>query len=205
MQIGKLGHERAIGMLEPLSVPLLEFPGPVEDLLLDGHEVRGQHGFRLAPAFGGPCLENRDIQSPLLREDSAHALQQRGFLGVQDAGVAVEIGVDFEGGLIEAAAGLGVPVGGSLRDELLHGLVVVLNGEPKSGKRARTLRQRASGRQFLSAHFREEADRQNAGHQQERQQQYGNPEEQPAQFAGRWRGFPPCARIRILSQGRHQV
>ena len=68
-----------------------------------------------------------------MREDSPHAVQQRVFLRVAGAGVAVEIGVDFQGELIQAAASLGVPVGGGLRDELLNGLVVALYGEPKSG------------------------------------------------------------------------
>ena len=66
LQIRKLGHERAIGVLEPLSVPRLEFPGPVQDLLLHGYEFLGKQAFRLAPAFLGPRRENRNIESPLL-------------------------------------------------------------------------------------------------------------------------------------------
>src|ERR1019366_77429 len=94
---------------------------------------------------------------------------------------------------------LGILIGGGLRNEMLHSLVVALYGEPKSGQRARTLRQRTSSRQFLSAHFGEKADNQNAGHKQERQQKYGNAEEQPAQPAGGWSGFPPDAGVRALT------
>jgi len=77
-------------------------------------------------ALRGPRRENRNIEGPLLGENSPHAVQQRVFLRVPDAGVAVETGVDFQSELIQAATNIGVPIGGGLRDGLLHGLVVAL-------------------------------------------------------------------------------
>src|ERR1039458_2527697 len=46
---------------------------------------------------------------------------------------------------------------------------------------------------------------QSPAQKQEGQQQQGDAEEQPAQPAGRRRGFPPRVRLRALTQYRHKV
>lgn len=121
LQSPEFRYQSRSGLLEPLSIPCPQLPGPIQDLLLKRDRAAGDRALGATPALVGSCGEDGYVKSSLLPENVLHSVQQGGFRGIAVSGVVFQIGVDFNRELIEVLAGRLIPIGFLLRHELLNG------------------------------------------------------------------------------------